>query len=123
LLARETAEHSGYFGSGVLRHVMGFGGGVERIVITATMPTGDLELQHDMGGISIPTQIGSHASRPYPNAKEYWVSLAQLDKKDTAEIVGESFLHHVRDIGGSVEWEKLITEIGYLMDTFGLMLD
>lgn len=110
-LARQWSMKRGYFGLGEMTHTMSFIG-AEAILQVATMPTSDFEGHVEMAGVEAPQPI---VPPPFPTRKEYNVALAQLYREDIVDIVAETFLHHLRGVGGQVDWQKLSEQIRYLL--------
>jgi len=113
-LVREVSERLGYLGIGRLRHSMSFSG-KEELETLAMLPAPDFEGADNMRSVQLPEKV---PDTPFPTSRDHVISATLYDEDDIIRLLADSFLYHLRGIGGNVNWEKLRTEIKYLMGNF-----
>ena len=115
-LARDISDRLGYTGSGQLTHQLSCHRGGQAIQVRTQMPASlGFDSYDEMRGIRLP---GSIEVPPLPSRKDWTVNLMQLHTQDITELVADAFLYHIRHIGGSVDWERFVEEVGSLTDRF-----
>ena len=112
-LAKRLAEHLGFLGNGDLEHSMSCYVGGPGLRISKTIPTRNSGRDVEMKSVWIPDPI---VVVPMPSVKQWTINLSQLENQDIVEMVADSFLLHIRHLGGQVVWGRLVEEIRQLKD-------
>lgn len=106
LLAKDISSEAGYYGAGLLEHVVHLYA-PDKLQLTAHLPGPAFEGLDEMRGVTIPriTRVMEVSS------KEQLLAVGRLERHDMVEAIAEAFHHQVRHLGGEVDWIRLVSQV------------